>query len=908
MPIYNVARYLDESIGSLINQTIDFKSIQIILVNDGSTDNAEEICLKYKKMYEENIIYIKIEHGGVSKARNIGLKYANGTYINFLDADDKWDYKAFKNILLFFENNKDIDLVAGRIKFFEAEENYHPLDYKFYKTRIVNLNQEYNCIQLSASSSFFKKSLIEGKYFDEKVYYCEDSRFINSLLLFKPIMGLIREAIYFYRRRADFSSAIQNQKEDLNFYFGTLKYVSNYLFKSSIGLYNQILPFIQFLISYDIFFRIQSQAFKFLNKNNLRKYSNMIEELLEKIDDKYILEQKILSNKYKFLALSKKFHTNLSDNITIQNNNIMYSKYIMINLKKKKDIIEWKFLNIKNDTLYLEAIDNLWIPLENNCYFCKVGNKTFFPKYFENKNYDFFAMDGLIKKGRTITFQISLDSINTPQIINFYISFMNQSSEIFPSLGLFSHIPPLNNGYYISENYIIKYFENRLILFQYSQKLEIEFEKLYCHELFKAQKDRIIRLRKQMKYKKKIKRNKHYEIWILNDRYNSARDNGEYFFRYLKRKNPNGIKAYFVISKNCPDFKRLKPLGNIVDINSNKYLKLFLDSDKIISSVPYYWVDNPFKQDQKYIRDILHYDFVFLQNGITKDDLSKSLNRFNKNYNLIITSNKREYKSILNPKYEYNEKNVILTGMPRYDNLYRLKNTVSKQNKIIIMPTWRMNIKGTKNLKTYESIHSNKFVFTEFFEYYNALINDKNLLLIMEKYNYTGELCLHPFFESQWIDFNQNKIFSIKERCDFQKLLLEASLLITDYSSTFFDFGYLKKPIIYAHFDYEIYRSSHYHQGYFDYKKDGFGPICRDIKCTIDETIFEIENSCILRKKYLKRIEKFFTFSDEKNSERIFMEIIKNKNLIIENENNPNYIFLCFIIFSAFYKVKKHFL
>ena len=317
----------------------------------------------------------------------------------------------------------------------------------------------------------------------------------------------------------------------------------------------------------------------------------------------------------------------------------------MINLTSDKNVMELKFLNIKNNTLYLEAIDNLWIPLENNFYFCKIGNKTFFPKYFENKNYDFFAMDGLIKKGRTITFQISLDSITTPQIFNFYISYMSINAEIFPSLGLFSHIPPLNNGYYISENYIIKYFENRLILFQYNKKLEIEFERLYCFELQKAQKDHIIQLRKKINYKKKLKRNKHFEIWIINDRYNSAKDNGEYFFRYLKRKNPDGIRAYFAISKKCLDFKRLKPLGNILDLNSNKYLKIFLESDKIISSVSYYWVNHPFNQDQKYIRDILHYDFIFLQSGITKDDLSKSLNRYNKNFNLIITSNKREYKS-----------------------------------------------------------------------------------------------------------------------------------------------------------------------------------------------------------------------------------------------------------------------
>ena len=231
--IYNSARYLDDSIGSLINQTFDFQKIQIILVNDGSVDKTEEICLKYKNKYKKNIVYIKTEHNGVSKARNIGMNYANGTYINFLDSDDKWDYQALEYFLLFFNKNKDIDLVAGRIKFFEAKEKYHPLDYKFYKSRVVNLSEEYNSIQLSVSSCIFKKSLIESKYFTENIFFCEDSKFINSILLKNPVMGLLKEAIYYYRRRDDFSSAINKQNQNLDYYFGTIKHVSNYLINAS---------------------------------------------------------------------------------------------------------------------------------------------------------------------------------------------------------------------------------------------------------------------------------------------------------------------------------------------------------------------------------------------------------------------------------------------------------------------------------------------------------------------------------------------------------------------------------------------------------------------------------------------------------------------------------------------------
>ena len=97
-------------------------------------------------------MHIKLEHHGVSRARNEGLNLAKGKYINFFDPDDIWHYKAFEYALLFFKYHKKIDLVTGRLKLFEASNHYHQLEYKFYKTRIVNLSVEYNCIHQSASS------------------------------------------------------------------------------------------------------------------------------------------------------------------------------------------------------------------------------------------------------------------------------------------------------------------------------------------------------------------------------------------------------------------------------------------------------------------------------------------------------------------------------------------------------------------------------------------------------------------------------------------------------------------------------------------------------------------------------------------------------------------------------------
>ena len=98
--------------------------------------------------YPKNIIYVAKKNEGLSSARNMGLEYAQGDIINFLDPDDLWSSNTFKEVSLFFRLYPNIDIIAGRLKFFEAINNYHPLDYKFTNSRVIDLNKEYNCIQL----------------------------------------------------------------------------------------------------------------------------------------------------------------------------------------------------------------------------------------------------------------------------------------------------------------------------------------------------------------------------------------------------------------------------------------------------------------------------------------------------------------------------------------------------------------------------------------------------------------------------------------------------------------------------------------------------------------------------------------------------------------------------------------
>ena len=897
--IYNTGRYLDDSIGSIINQTIGFNRIQIILVNDGSIDETEKICLNYRNQYPENIIYIKINHSGVSIGRNIGLKHAKGIYINFLDADDKWDANAFKFVYLFFHYHKGIDIVGCRMIFFEAYNSYHPLDYKFYKTRKVNLNLEYNCIQLSSSSSFFRHSIIKNKLFEAGIFNGEDTLFINKILLVKPIMGLIKEAIYFYRKRRDSSSAVQNSVKNEDYYFSILKSVDGYLIEKSKQFYNKILPFIQFYLAYNTLFRIILPSNKYLNPKNLELYIKSIENNIKQVEDKYILEQKILNLKIKLLLLSKKYSHNILDNIILNNHTFIYSCHLLYNLRANKGIIVWRTLSIKNNILHLDGKDNFFLNNNKYFYFCRLGANILFPNYFNYPGYDISSIYGNIKE-RIIVFDIPIENIND-QSLYFYISYKGIYEEIFPSLGWFSHIPNSLNGYYNSGKYILKIVDKRFRIYKYNNKLEEKFERYYSEDLKRIKKYNLLLFRKHFFNYRKHYSKTNSSIWIINDRLNFGSDNGEYFFRYLKKKNPKNIDFYFVINSNSSDYKRLKSLDNIVKYGSNLHLNLYLKCDKIFSSVTESWAGNPFNDDYKYIRDLIHFDFIYIPSGIIKDDLSKYINRIVKNYNLIVTSSKKEYNSLLK-NYEYSDKNVIITGLPRFDNLQKLKNA-NKENIILIIPSWRMYIKGTFDFKSNENLYSSTFNSTDFYNFYNNLINNDELLYNMEKYNYIGIFCLHPYFSKQWIDFKQNKYFYIKEICDYQNLILKSSLLVTDYSSIFFDFSYLKKPVIYAHFDYEVYRNNHFPKGYFDYKKDGFGPICFDLNCTIYNIILKFQNNCFLERKYIIRIKKFYKYEDDNNCERLYSAVINDTNI---NNNNiiNNFIIEFLILFLIKIKFK----
>lgn len=283
IPIYNTEMYLEDAINSVINQTIGFENIQLILVNDGSKDNSEEICLKYRNIYN-NVIYLKQDNRGVSSARNNGLKYVEGKYVNCMDSDDKWEKDALLNMYNFMEKNYlEIDFVSARLKYFEASEGYHYLDYKFEETRIINIEKEPEMLIFHVNSTLFKSEIMKNREFDTRLKMEEDCVFINTILLDKLKYGVIREALYNYRKRNANNSAVQSSKWNKSWYFDTPEYAWKKLITESIRKYNGVIKYIQYVLIYELIGRINCE-YVILNYLEVKKHLEIISEISKYID------------------------------------------------------------------------------------------------------------------------------------------------------------------------------------------------------------------------------------------------------------------------------------------------------------------------------------------------------------------------------------------------------------------------------------------------------------------------------------------------------------------------------------------------------------------------------------------------------------------------------------------------
>lgn len=208
VPMYNAEKYVSNCIESIINQSIGFENLEVIIVDDCSTDNSRKIAEKYANEYA-NIAVLQTEKntGVAGHARNVGVEIATGKYIMFSDADDFFDINACK-VLYDFMEEKNADLVTANYK--NADENgtawENPIfDFKKYSTFKLNSNEfikSFFVLNSSVCNKIFRTSFVkENKLKFLEGVPAEDAFFSYSAMIHTDNIYYNDNVVYYYRVR-----------------------------------------------------------------------------------------------------------------------------------------------------------------------------------------------------------------------------------------------------------------------------------------------------------------------------------------------------------------------------------------------------------------------------------------------------------------------------------------------------------------------------------------------------------------------------------------------------------------------------------------------------------------------------------------------------------------------------------
>ena len=203
VPVYNVEKFIDKCLNSLVNQTL--KEIEIIVVNDGSPDNSQKIIDKYVKKYPDKIKSFIKENGGQGSARNMGIEKAVGEYISFVDSDDWLDLDTLEKMYFLAKKDKSDIVICDMVDHYSYYTIYH---------NCTKYNSVFE-VTPSACNKIFRKELIKDFRFLSKLWY-EDFDFTTKILFNTNKISNINEGLYHCNCGHESTMNNNNSKKNLD--------------------------------------------------------------------------------------------------------------------------------------------------------------------------------------------------------------------------------------------------------------------------------------------------------------------------------------------------------------------------------------------------------------------------------------------------------------------------------------------------------------------------------------------------------------------------------------------------------------------------------------------------------------------------------------------------------------------
>lgn len=356
-------------------------------------------------------------------------------------------------------------------------------------------------------------------------------------------------------------------------------------------------------------------------------------------------------------------------------------------------------------------------------------------------------------------------------------------------------------------------------------------------------------------------------IWLVYEKFCiTAQENGYYFFDHCMKQQKENV--YFILDKNSSQWQELQKYSkNVIPFLSFRHILYLMASDIFISPDgryhAYAWKPMP----NPITREISRKDIFFLQHGVTAMKNVTPLFGVHGSSPMTYFVTTSGYEQNIAVRHlGYDPAHAPVLGFARWDAL--TDRSDRKHPMILLMPTWRSWLEGQSD---------ENFIHSEYYQHYASLLNDQKLHTILKTYDVRLVFYIHPklkeFISTFHSSDSQIELVSFNSR-PLNQLIMECSMMITDYSSACWDAYYQGKPILFYQFDLEEYNKTN--GSYLDMEKELFGD-----RCTTQEDLITLihkyaENHFVESEKYAAMRKDYFAYQDHDNCKRIY-EFIKDR-------------------------------
>lgn len=860
---------LEATINNLRNNNCTSEEIVVAI----ERENAEEIIEYCQSNDIKYVEYEKLDEVYYDIHKNLEFDY-----ISFIEEGDKYN-KNFKEKILKHIANTKHNIIVGQIL---NKKKKYLLNKVIAKGIAVDIERSPQRIWIHLESAFVSKKILDSleKEADDTLEYYVDKTLLSKVIAIHGGYKIARNIKLTKSKKLEDSDESKEENYDLAWYKNLFIYGNN-IFNYSIQKYGAPLKFLQYMFMY-IAKNVINENVNMKNKHIIvdekkEEFYSSFKQILQQIDDEIIMATEG-NKRVNYYLLNLKYGKS-------NQNDIKYREFIdKINIiNNNKRLFTAKDVKIK--VLLMDYVeDNLIITASYPFQFDESKLKIFVTylgeKIYAEKNYlysDYRAFGAIIYQNYTFTVKIPLKENKEKQYIEFFVE--GEKAVVRLDLNFNKPLTRLSKAKYSYWNcgkFTLNYRKKSILVLKNNKLRYIKREFKYIKSLLKNKKKYIKNAGKLRIIYHLTKPFYRKEIWLFQDKVYKAGDNGEYLYTYAN-KQKDGIKKYYIMKKDCLDAKRFKKEHKkFVEFGSLKHKLLFLNANIVFTTHNNVTKQHGFDEKrEKYFRDLFNSTNVCIQHGLSVQYIPHLINRVNDNLKGFYLASPIEKENMSEPEFAYGDNLDILkiTGSPRYDGL---KNNDKKQ--ILITPTWRSYL-ALPSVKYGESRrHNNNFIKSDYFRIYNTLINDPKLINVAKETGYKIIYLLHPCTSSQIDDFDKNEdveLIAATDDLNYEKILTESSLMVTDYSGVQFDFAYMYKPIVYFHPE-ELPPS--YEEGAYKYETMSLGEIVKESDKLVDTLCEYMKNDCKIKPEYEKRIDKFFKYHDYNNCKRIYDDIMEFRN------------------------------